>query len=554
MNTPNAQQLAVIESTASTIAVCATAGAGKTATLVARIKHQHALYPNAYRVCLTFTNSAARELHERIEGTPVGFIGTLHAYCFGLLQKHGEWLGYRAGGINLMTEDQSRDLLMDVAVELGYATRFGGKIKWRSGMSMKMLQIGQEPWASAVWKEYHHRLKRNNMVDYDRVLEAAALLPVHWAEQLRHIDELYVDEVQDSGELDWKIYTSLPVANWFFVGDPDQSVYKFRGGAPEKYLAILRRLGDKVHVLDRCYRCGTGICEAASRLIAHNTERIPHEVIASEPRDCLIERTECADDRSERAGVVQLIQRAIDMGTPPSEIAVLVRRNDLAQQFRDSLEAVGLMLPRQASELPRDWGFALDCLSMLNDPANDLVTERVLKGLKFTPDAISDAKTRALHIGVHISKTSIWDKTLEDGCARPSDAAYFLSKMSVSREAVALIQERVGLLPQFSLPALLHDLYGSDKWAPKQEPGIRVSTIHGFKGLEADCVFIAACEEGIMPTLREGSDIEEERRLFFIGMTRARSALYVSWARERFAWGKSVAAVRSRFVTEAFGL
>lgn len=547
---PNAQQLAVIESPCSTVAVAAGPGSGKSSTLCARIRLQHELHPNAYRVCLTFTVAAARELNERLEGTPVGFIGTLHGYCFGLLQQFGALIGYRAGGINLMTEDQSKELLAEVAVSLGYATKSGGKLKWRSGMSGKALERAEEPWAGSIWREYHHRLKRNNMVDYDRVLEAACeLLP--WQEQFRIIDELYCDEAQDSGDLDWKLYTGLPVRNWMFIGDPSQSIFSFRGARPEKYLAILQRLGDKVHVLDQCYRCGTGICEAASRLIAHNTDRIPHDVVPSEPRDSIIDTKEYPDDRSERAGVVRMVQACIDNGTPPDEIAVLVRRNDLAQQFREALESAGLLKPRQASDLPRDWGFALDCLSMLNDPANDLVAERVLRGLKFTPEAIADARVRALHVGGPISKSSIWDKTLEEGLRAPSDSTYFLSKMSVSRESLALIGERMALLPQFSLPALLHDLYGSDRWAPKQEPGMYVGTIHGFKGREADVVFLPACEEGILPTLREGSDTGEERRIVFVAMTRARHQLHVSWSRTRYAWGKTSEQKPSRFIEEA---
>lgn len=529
----NDHQLHAVESEAPRIVVAAGPGSGKTKTLVERVMRRSDRIKKV--VLLTFTNAAALELARRLQGIRVDYIGTLHGYCYRLLQAHGAQLGYRVGGINLVTEEVSDEILAQAAKDMGFKG------------SGKALKEKRTPLADLVWKEYAHRLKRNNLTDFNTVLSEGLKL----AEKgLGGCDELFIDECQDSAEIDWRIYRAIEAESKFFVGDNDQSIFGFRGAFPKGFLRLCNDPGTELIRLEENYRSGPRICAAATALIRHNQDRIDKDVIATDiaiKDEIGVSRfTDCAQ---ERRYTVQHIQGVLEY-TTPSEVAVLCRTNWLCGQFRDALLAAGIpVAAAERVDLPQDWQHGINVLSLWLDPRNDMIAERVLK--KVAPARITTCKKEALDAGIWLSTTF-----LPPGHVDTIDAALFvLPRLMVSREMQELVAERRRMLPQAqpTLADLLADLWAHAAGDPgAQSAGVRVSTLHGAKGTEADVVFIPACEEGILPNLKKDSDIEEERRLFFVGITRARKELYLSHAAKRIQqWGGVTEQTPSRFITEA---
>lgn len=543
---------------ATRIAVVANPGAGKTAVLVERIKCRLSTVHPRDIVVLTFTNAGAHELSRRLEaeGITPRYVGTLHGYCFRLLQKYGHLLGYRAGGINLLTEGFANQLLQQVAAELGYK---GGWRKLELGCKTAEASAGAGPYG-VICQEYRHRLKRNNLVDYDTVLTAALrLLSLAGVSLAEAMSELLVDEAQDSAQIDWGIYLSLPAATLFVVGDPDQSIFGFRGAWPNGFLDYAANPRETI-ILNVNYRSGVAVCRAASDLIAHNTGRVPKRVVPAHERGDIVTFTQYGDDRSERRGVRLLIEALAGHNDfEMRDVAILCRRNDLVGQFRDELEANGTPTAGRGEkpDLPADWHRAMDLLSIFNDPRNDLIAERIIP-----KDKLAESKRQTVQQGMWLSFAlgakpdgKTWQQF---GLITPEgNIVEALSFYGVSKESQLVIGERIALLPQPkpTLVDLLHDLFEHERWVPADDRnGVTVCTIHAAKGREWPVVFLPAWEEGILPALRKETtpaSIEEERRLAFVALTRAQQRLHVSCAGSRYAWGKVLAQQPSRFVAEA---
>jgi uncharacterized protein YjbI with pentapeptide repeats len=292
------QQQEAVDSRAPVTLVAASAGSGKTKVLVERIKSLVAggeLEPHEI-ACMTFTNTGARELATRLGTIRLGYIGTLHGFCFRMLQRHGAAVGYRAGGINLISEEHSDELLAEVAKALSFKG------------SGKALKEARDPLAQLCHKERDHRLKRNNLVNFDGVLRDALFLLEccgHVRVELG-IKELLVDEAQDSALVDWEIYRVLQTPSRFIVGDPDQSIFAFRGAYPKGFVDASR--GATLIRLETNYRSAIAICHAANALISHNSDCIEKTMIShSDARGHVsVQRYgTCAQERAAIAGQIR---------------------------------------------------------------------------------------------------------------------------------------------------------------------------------------------------------------------------------------------------------
>jgi DNA helicase II / ATP-dependent DNA helicase PcrA len=553
-------QLAAVESNAPFTLCCAGPGGGKTRVLVERIKWKinTGSHPRNI-VAITFTNAGANELKKRLGGIKLGWCGTLHSWCFRLLQQRGSLIGYREGGINLLTEDLADELLMQSAATLRYK---GTK---------KSLSEAKKPDAVLVHRHFQHECKRNNLVTYDGVLVDALKL-IKSDEEGFDLEELLVDETQDSAEIDWEIYEDIGADSLFVVGDEKQSVYGFRNAYPKGFTDAATRA--RVIKLQRNYRSGSRITEAATRLISHNSGLIAAETVSVTGTEGFIHHDNFSDDMKERAVIASRIRSEIQPdhcggdfiqipngkptpphgGVNPSEIAVLCRTNALAGTIRDSLRASGIPVAGSTrQQLPQDFGHALDVLSLFADPRSDVLAERVMKRL--APEKIIAAKVRAIERGSWLSDAAA------DLSAIPNRATYEISGLAhylpmwrVDKETCDLIQQRIGLLPQPepTLADLRHDLYDLARFggeAASAETGVNVLTAHAAKGREFAVVLIPGLEDEDWPGKRESE--EESRRLLFVAVTRAKHAVYLSSAGTRLMrWGGWQARTVSRFVKE----
>lgn len=504
---------------------------------------------------MTFTNAGASELRERIGNVKLSYLGTLHGWAFRILQRHGGAIGYREGGINLLSADMDDELLMAAAERL----------HWKD--SKKKLLEAKLPLAQLIHKEHQHTMRRSNLVNYDGVLVDALKmlqLPLKDAPNIpppKMPEYLLVDECQDNSEVDWDIYEAIGAESAFFVGDSDQGVFSFRGASPRAFTRFCRQHSPLF--LEWNYRNGPGICTAANLLIDHNKDRILKECVPVRTEACHITRNEYRNCILERADVATVIAMKLAIGgISLSDIAVLCRTNEIATQFRDHLAASGIQVRRpKQTQLPLDWGHALNVLNLWNDPRNDIVCERVLEKMNCGPvcGGIKELKTKALQEGRWLSDVAAACRCFPEIPQKPTIGRIpegdfnFIPRWSVGRESVELIIARIAQLPQSnpSLVDLLHDLYNSANWEAKEDGcGVHVGTIHGAKGREWDVVFLPAWEEGVMPSLKKDEDIEESRRLAFVAVTRARNEVHISWAKERVGQWKTVIAEPSRFISE----
>jgi len=261
----NDEQLQAIHCSKEVVIVPAGPGSGKSHTLVGRILFdvkERCINPD-YIVAMTFTNNAANRLARALaeHNVILGYIGTIHGYCMRLIQNYGTILGYRSGTVSIVTE-QAKELLLDqIRDEL------------KKPITDKALKENLNPDAQLIWGEYRWRLKRANMVDYDGILrDGLALLRRDSVKLLVQIEELLVDERQDSGKIDSEIFWEIQAETRFFVGDVDQCIFGFRGARPDIFMIEAEKYG--YISLENNYRSDKEICKAANNLIAHNAARV----------------------------------------------------------------------------------------------------------------------------------------------------------------------------------------------------------------------------------------------------------------------------------------
>jgi len=544
MNLDDQQKEAVISTSRETV-ILAGPGSGKTTTVAERIAHlvQTGLDPSRI-IALSFSNAAANELRSRLNKLiiEIAFVGTLHAYCMRTMRAHGHLIGYRKGGPTIAQPALAREVLLECRRRLG----------WEKKVTEKAIEEARNREAIQIKEEYHRTLKRQNMIDYDGILSEAALLLQIPAARPK-LEAVVVDEAQDSELLDWVIYDGL-AGQKTFVGDTDQSCYGFRGARPELLLHRMQRDEVGKFFLERNYRSDVLICQAANTLIAHNTNR-PGKVINPNSNELgEVEVIEFSSSREEAMQIAKQVYMEIRDGVSPKEIAVLARYNAQVDDIRHTL--VEMCIPvaaRQAVDLPKDWDFCLTAIQLMVDRANNLLAERYLLGIQISLTQVNRWKMESMKTGKTIAQLAELPQWKTDLEALPNQ----LVEAGVDGPSVALVMERINALPAAhpTLSDLLADLWRPDDWSREgKTEGVTCSTIHGAKGREWDIVFVAGCEEGILPGGTQLSKfiqiLEEERRLMFIAITRARHRLVLTYCEHRFIWGKMREQTPSRFLSE----
>lgn len=505
MNKYSAEQTAVIESPSRQLCVIAGAGSGKTHTLVGRILadiENRGLNP-AKIVVITFTNQAARELKERLK-IRLGFVGTLHSWCLRLLNLHGASLGY-TGRVSMIDEATELALMEKALQQLGTdktKTPISQVRLWKCSTSLAKRE-------AIVASIYRKLLMAGNATDFDLVLSQVATLVS--AGLVPPIHGLYVDEYQDSGPWDSLIYLGIRAEIKMLVGDPDQSIYEFRGGRLENILEITSRPHWTTLYLSDNYRSGVEIVDAANAVVSHNEKRLHKRMAArkTEPA-CITIQAAHKTPSAEAAHIAAEIREAVDRGLyAPHEHAVLVRYNAQIPDLVAALQGQDLPVTiREEKEHP--WlSLAVSALNALDNPENEVATvlwcEHIAKA-RHLP-AIPTASEALSLLGI---QGQPWGKALHS-MHLPPEALQEITAIWAEEQALDLI------------PTLL-----SKEVAGDQVPGVFVGTIHAAKGLEWECVYLAGMHAAGMPGKKTGQELEQERRLFYVGITRARTYLDVT--------------------------
>jgi DNA helicase II / ATP-dependent DNA helicase PcrA len=604
--------------------ILAGAGSGKTRVITRRVAYllQQGVRPGNI-LAITFTNKAAGEMRERVERLVPGsrvWISTFHALGARLLRQYGERLGLDR---NFTIYDQTdRARLVKVALEDAGIdnVRFTPEgIQSAISKAKNQLQ-GPERYAerahdfftttvARVYPAYEKRLRDANALDFDDLLYWPALAMKHDPELRAELDARFrfvlIDEYQDTNYAQYAIARGLSVdnPNLCVVGDPDQSIYKFRGSDIRNILDFERDFPNaRVLTLEKNYRSTKAILHAASTLIAHNQQRKPKDLVTDNPAGRPVAVLTFENGQDEADGIARRIREAVEkQGRGYRDFAVFLRVNALSRTlemafanqrvpyqivkglaFYDRKENRDVLAYLRLLLNPRD---DLSFLRAVNEPARGVgkVSLEHLRayaeprGLSLLAAAAQVPKVTAIK-GKAAAGLRDFAQLLRDlgqsVDAQPDevirqvlDRSGYRRMLQDSRdeedqERLANIEELVTAARQFAAEdnsrtiadfleniTLASDV---DGWDERQDC-VSIMTLHSAKGLEFPVVFMAAVEQGLLPherSLSRTDEVEEERRLAFVGMTRAKEELYLCHSRLREFRGQTLYAVPSMFLDE----
>jgi DNA helicase-2/ATP-dependent DNA helicase PcrA len=622
-----AQRLAV-ETIDGPQLVLAGAGTGKTRVLTARLAHiLHAgrALPGEI-LAVTFTNKAAREMHERLTEM-IGrradglWLGTFHAIAARILRRHAEAVRLKSSFTILDTDDQVRLLKQILAAENIDERRWPARAllavieRWKDrGLGPDRVPAGEaggfaDGRAIALYRQYQERLETVNAVDFgDLLLHNLGLFtgnPDLLAEYQRRFRYLLVDEYQDTNVAQylWLRLLAQRHKNLCVVGDDDQSIYSWRGAEIGNILRFSNDFpGAAVTRLEENYRSTSHILGAAGGVIAHNRSRLGKTLwtSASAGEKVVVRALWDADEEARWIGdEIEALQRRHHK---LSGIAILVRAGFQTREFEERFIAVAL--PYRVLGGPRFYERqeirdALAYLRLVQQPADDLAFERILNVPR---RGIGSASLRQLHAlaraerlplseaarlliagdrlrgpsrtalagfiaaldrwrvradpstGSGASHTDLAQIVLDESgytamwqADRSADAPGRLENLKELIVAMAEFENLAGFLEHVSLVM--------DNAGAADGDMVTLMTLHSAKGLEFDTVFLPGWEEGLFPNQRAMDEnglqgLEEERRLAYVGLTRARCRAYVSFAANRRIHGLWQSAMRSRFIDE----
>jgi DNA helicase-2/ATP-dependent DNA helicase PcrA len=618
-----AQREAVLH-TEGPLLVIAGAGSGKTRVLTHRVAHlitAVGVKPNEI-LAITFTNKAAGEMRERLTTMlgPVAraiWILTFHAACGRMLRREAERLGYRSNFTIYDSQDQQRlvkqcldELEKDpkrfvprgIHAQISNAkNQLVSPAEYRARVSSFYDQTVAE-----VYELYQKRLHASNAVDFDdmlmltvEILERFPEARKRWQKAFRYV---LVDEYQDTNHAQYRLLQLLAEEhqNVCAVGDPDQSIYAFRGADIRNILEFERDFPDTcVIALEQNYRSTNAILEAANAVIAHNSERKEKRLWSELGDGDPVRVVEVEDEHAEARYVAAQISALVDEGYSGSEIAVFYRMNAQSRVLEQTLrlQQIGYQViggPRfyeraevkdaiaylQVLDNPAD---AVSLLRIANKPkrgVGDTTLSRLVsyaeahglslfealehpteaglgtaavKAVTSLRNLLDSLRSAAQELEVPELIQAVYDRT---GMIEAFEAERTIEARGRIENLEALVdgaREYATAAAEPTLSGFLQEisLY-SDQDALTGESDVTLMTIHNAKGLEFRAVFVVGVEEEIFPSMRsiEEQGIEEERRLFYVGLTRAQERLTLTHASSRLLWGRTTANLPSRFLDE----
>lgn len=458
-----------------------------------------------------------------------------------------------------------------------------------------------------VYRRYETELKKCNCLDFDDLLLKTVLLfstcPDVLEKYQNRFHYINVDEFQDTNKLQYDIVKMLSKkhGNLFVVGDEDQSIYSWRGAEIRNILDFPKDFkGAKVFKLEQNYRSTTSILKAANNVIKNNSNRNEKTLWSEINQDDSIEYYEAYNDRDEATRVARAIDTMHRKGAPYSEMAILVRANSVTRGFEEEFNLHGIPYKVFGGFRFYERKEIKDALAYVRIAINPSDNDSILRVVNYPKRGIGNTAVAELQNVAKDTNSTLFQVLINPGLLSSATAkklapfteiATELVKMQKQMSAVEFVQfairrsglesslaqsgdpedsnrlenieELVGAVQQFSQDnenATISDFMQSvalvsDTDSMNSDDYVTIATVHAVKGLEFDNVFIVALEEGIFPTQRAiySGDIEEERRLMYVAITRARKRLFVLNARQRYRFGKSEPMTQSRFVSEMSG-
>ena len=607
----NKQQIEAVEHIDGPCLVMAGAGSGKTSVLTTRIVNLIESGVRDYNIlAITFTNKAAKEMRDRINlmiGDISSFIGTFHSFGLRVIRENYQLVGLDKNFTIIDSEDVLsiikkilKNKNLDSKQFSPYYIR--NKISFIKNQMLSSVEIDKffntpiDKVVAEVYKNYEEMMKINNSIDFDDLLLKPVILFKENKEVLERYQDRFkyilIDEYQDTNPVQYKLVKILSDKhrNIFVVGDVNQSIYAFRQADYRNIINFERDYKDaKIIKLEENYRSTNNILNAANSVIKNNQERKDLNLWSQKGEGVKIKYLRSYDEKHEVTLVLSEIQKLLDDGYERSEIGILYRTNAQSRIVEEQFLQKGIPYKVVGSYYFYNRKEIKDLISYLRLIYNNHDEVSLRRIINVPKRGIGDTAIKTLENTSMIEGISMFDALSSKKELEFKEIILDLVKSSESMSLTELIDEvlektglkksleedktlenelRLDNLMEFkSITASFEERTGnvnlgdfleeisliSDISSHKEDNNeVTLMTIHSAKGLEFDVVFLIGMEEGIFPhnmSLME-DNLEEERRLCYVGITRARERLYITNAKRRMLYGKDQMNLPSRFISE----
>ena len=594
------QQKAVSSIEHSTL-VLAGAGTGKTKVIVERINYIRSVEKDSRNIlAITFTNKAAREMKERIkDDRSIYFIGTFHGLGVRILKKYGRLIDVN-NNFSIADRSDSKRIIKEAIETLGMDKRKSpdferciSQLK-RSGDTPDNFYyynelILKEEDIRMVWEIYETLLQERDLLDFnDLVIKATNLLKMnkdikrYYNDSFSHI---LIDEFQDIDEMQYNLITLLKGDDTILcgVGDIDQTIFEWRGADISFALDFEKNWKDtKLIPLEENYRSTKNIVSVANQVIEKNQLRKERVLKTENKKGDLIHLIGAMDEKQEAEIIADKIKSLLSQGVLPEDIAILHRLNFqnrlfeekmikekipyriLGTRFFERLEIKDLVSYMRYIFLNRT---NFDLSRIINVPTRGIGKMTLEKVMKSSP--LTGAQQKKVDLFHNIvekveeyGKSHSLKEVLEYLIKEIKYEEYLKQTFINHQDRVRNVSELVFFSQDFSngnIKDTIQDFLESAALGGDQDEldikkkGVSIMTIHSAKGLEFPYVFVTGMEEGLFPYSRDMDnmrEMEEERRLFYVAITRAKEKLFLSFAYNRYVYGKNVENIPSSFLED----
>ena len=611
-STLNEQQLKAVNHIDGPCLVMAGAGSGKTKVLTTRIINLIENGVKDYNIlAITFTNKAAKEMRDRVSnlyGDVRSFIGTFHSFGLRIIRENYERCGLEKN-FTIIDGDDALSIVKKILKNKNIDPKKFSPYAIRNKISFIKNEMLTEKELNAlfntqfdklcvdVYHSYQEILHDSNVIDFDDLLSMPVELFYDDEEILEKYQDKFqyilIDEYQDTNPVQYKLTKLLASKhrNIFVVGDMNQSIYAFRQADYKNIINFEKDYKECNTIkLEENYRSTNNILNAANSVIKNNSQRKDLNLWSQKGDGFKVKYMRSYDEKHEVTLVISEIDKLLKEGRKRSDIAILYRTNGQSRVFEEGLlnkgipcKVVGgyyfynrkeikdliaylrliynkndnISLARVINVPKRGIGTAaisnLENLSNINGTSmfENLSTKKELEFKELIEELIQDSENSSLtelidHI---LNKTGLKDELTAD---MSLENELRLENLLEFKSITANFEEREGIV---GLGDFLEEISLIADVSQHKEDGEEVTlmTIHSAKGLEFTCVFLVGMEEGIFPhsnSMLEADGLEEERRLCYVGITRAKEVLYLTNAKRRMLYGKDSMNPPSRFIDE----
>ena len=598
LNSLNNQQKLAVTSTEGPLQVLAGAGSGKTKVLTTRIAHliKEKKCFGQQILCVTFTNKAANEMRERVlklvnsKSVAFPWLGTFHSICNKMLRRNAEAVGLKSNFTIIDTLDQIKliknileseniDIKQNPPKQIAYyIDQWKNKSLLPKDIILKNQDFNLNN-ALKIYKVYQKRLQIMNCVDFgDLILHVVTIL-----KNFEDIKKIYqknfkyilVDEFQDTNFVQnlWLKLLTSDKNNICVVGDDDQSIYSWRGAEVKNILEFKTNFKSIITVrLEQNYRSTKNILSSATSLISNNKDRLTKEIWSDLGDGNKVKIKSYFDGVSEANGISDVIEQYLTSKYKLNSISILVRAAFQTRELEERFIKIGLpyriiggLKFYERAEIKDALGYlrlinqSNDDISferIINTPKENIIKPKTVKNLKtFITNMISWKKNSKTFDHIALLET-VLDESGYTSMLKTEKTPEADAKLENLKELKTSMKNYTSLddfLENISLQTAIDEKWDGEK--------INIMTIHSAKGLEFDAVFLPGWEEGLFPHQKsideKGAEgIEEERRLAYVAITRAKQELYISFANQRKFYGRQndnydfYSSIQSRFIDE----